>query len=153
DPFLWAAGFLPDSRAKAMRALYAFRREIEGIASGGASDLLKQALMSSWRSEIALLYAGQPKQGVVRSLTEPVQLYGLRAHDFLGIINGLELDARSRTLAPSFAELDLGGARAAVALSTLAMRILGLDPPSADRVGAEFGRGAYFTGILRDLRI
>ena len=68
--FLSAMRLLPARRREAMRALYAFCREVDDIADGDASRSLKQALLSNWRSEIAHLYAGRPRHTVTRSLND-----------------------------------------------------------------------------------
>jgi Squalene/phytoene synthase len=93
EPLAWTFRFLPVQRRRAMRALYAFRREIVRIVDGEASSFLKQSLLSGWRSEIALLYAGTPRHAVSRSLLEPAPTYGLKCDDFLAVINGLEMEA------------------------------------------------------------
>ena len=51
--FLSAMRLLPARRREAMRALYAFCREVGDIADGEASRSLKQILLLNWRSEIA----------------------------------------------------------------------------------------------------
>jgi phytoene synthase len=112
---------LPVQPRRAMRALYAFYREPDDIADGGASRSLKQILMANWRNEIALLFAGRPQHGVTRQLSEAVHLYGLRCDDFLAIIDGM--DARAVIRAPSFAELDRYCERMAVAIGRISVRI------------------------------
>ena len=44
-PFSWPMRLLPASRRKAMQALYAFCREVSGIADGEASWTMKLALL------------------------------------------------------------------------------------------------------------
>src|SRR5262245_61070919 len=78
DPFFWTIRFLPEPRRQAMYGLYWFWQDLHGIAGGEASDLLKQALLSDWRGEIARLYDGRPGLGVTRSLVESVRRHGLR---------------------------------------------------------------------------
>src|SRR5258708_38904034 len=75
---LWEMQLLPVQRREAMRALYAFCREVGDIADGEASRSLKQALLLNWRSEIAHLFAGRPQHDVTRGLSEAIHLYGLR---------------------------------------------------------------------------
>jgi hypothetical protein len=60
--FFWAMQLLPYRRREAMYALYAFCREVDDIADGDAPQALKDVLLSDWRSEIALLYAGRPQR-------------------------------------------------------------------------------------------
>ena len=57
--FFWPLQLLPVRRRQAMYALYAFCREVEDIADGGASRSLKQTLLLNCRSEIAHLFAGR----------------------------------------------------------------------------------------------
>ena len=135
--FFWAMRLLPRQRRRAMNALYAFCREVGDIADGEASRSLKQTLLLNWRSEIAHLYAGRPRHTVTRSLNEAIHLYGLRWDDFLAIIDGMEMDARTDIRAPSFAELDLYCERVAVAVGRISVRIFGEASPAGERVAAE----------------
>jgi phytoene synthase len=72
--FFWAMQLLPYQRREAMYALYAYCREVHDIADGDAPLSLKDVLLSDWRSEIALLYAGCPQHSVTRALSEAVHL-------------------------------------------------------------------------------
>ena len=147
--FFSAMQLLPVQRREAMRALYAFCREVDDIADGDASRSLKQILLANWRSEIALLFVGRPQHDVTRGLSEAVHLYGLRCDDFLAIIDGM--DARTDMRAPSFAELDRYCERMAVAIGRISVRIFGEASPAGERVAAELGRALQLTYILRDL--
>jgi presqualene diphosphate synthase len=149
--FFWAMQLLPHQRRKAMYALYAFCREVDDIADGDATRALKDILLSDWRSEIALLYAGRPQHMVTRALREAVHLYRLQCSDFLAIIDGMEMDARDDIRAPSLDDLDLYCERVAVAVGRLLVRIFGEETPAGERVAAELGRALQLTNILRDL--
>ena len=151
DPLFWATQLLPAPRTRALYALHAFCREIEAIAHSEASASLKQALLSGWRSEIALLYEGRPRHALARSLMGPVRLYGLRCNDFLRIIDGWETDSRAGRQAPSLPELDFHCSQTAGGIGLLAMGILGLETPAAERIAAELGRAVRLTELLRDL--
>jgi phytoene synthase len=149
--FFWAMQLLPYQRREAMYALYAFCREVDDIADGAAPRSLKDVLLSDWRSEIALLYAGRPQHVITRALSEAVHLYGLQCSDFLAIIDGMEMDARADIRAPSLDDLDLYCERVAVAVGRLSVRIFGEETPAGKRVAAELGRALQLTDILRDL--
>jgi presqualene diphosphate synthase len=149
--FFWAMQLLPYQRREAIYALYAFCREVDDIADGGAPRSLKDVLLSDWRSEIALLYAGCPQHSVTRALSEAVHLYGLQCNDFLAIIDGMEIDARTDLRAPSLTELDLYCERVAVAVGRLSVRIFGEETPAGERVAVALGRALQLTNILRDL--
>jgi phytoene synthase len=142
---------LPARRRKAMYALYAFCRDVDDIADGEASRSLKQTMLSNWRSEIALLFAGRPQHALTHSLREAVELYGLRCSDFLAVIDGMETDAQTDIRAPSLEQLDLYCERVAVAVGRLSVRIFGEETPAGERVAAELGRALQLTNILRDL--
>ena len=144
-----AMQLLPGRRRRAMRALYAFYREVNDIADGDASRSLKQILLANWRSEIGLLFAGRPQHDVTHELSETVHLYGLRCDDFLAIIDGM--DARTDIRAPSLAELDRYCERMAVAIARISVRIFGETSPASQRVAAELGRALQLTDILCDL--
>ena len=149
--FYWAMQLLPHQRREAMYALYAFCREVDDIADGDATRPLKSILLSDWRSEIALLYAGRPQRVVTRALSKAVQLYSLKCRDFLAIIDGMEMDAQADIRAPTLIELDLYCERVAVAVGRLSVRIFGEETPAGERVAAELGRALQLTNILRDL--
>ena len=134
-----------------MYALYALCREVDDIADGEASRSLKEILLSNWRGEIAHLYAGRPQHAVTRGLNEAIHLYGLWCADFLAIIDGLEMDARTDIRASSFAELDRYCRCVSVAVSRLSVRIFGEETAAGERVAAELGRALQLTDILRDL--
>ena len=149
--FFWAMQLIPFRRREAMYALYAFCREVDDIADGDVSRSLKQKLLSDWRTEISLLYAGRPRHAVAHALSDAVQAYGLRCDDFMAIIDGMEMDARADLRAPSLVELDLYCERVAVAVGCLSVRIFGEETPTGERVAAELGRALQLTNILRDL--
>jgi squalene synthase HpnD len=149
--FSWAMHLLPVERRQALRALYAFCRGVDDIADGEASDALKATLLSNWRTEIAHLYGGRPRNAVTLGLSKAVHLYGLRCHDFLAIIDGAEMKAQTDIRAPSFAQLDHHCERMAVAIGRLSVRIFGEETPAGERVAGELGRALQLTNILRNL--
>ena len=93
--FYWAMRLLPPERRYGMYAVYAWCREVDDIADGDQPVAVKLAALDAWRDEIAALYAGHPRQLVARALQEPMRQYELRRHDFLAVIDGMEMDARA----------------------------------------------------------
>jgi presqualene diphosphate synthase len=149
--FFWSMHLLPVQRREAAQALYAFCREVDDIADGEASRSLKETLLSNWRNEIAHLYSGRPRNAVTLGLNKAVHLYGLRCQDFLAIIDGAEMKARTEIRVPSFAQLDHYCECMAVAVNRLSVRIFGDETPAGEHVAAELGRALQLTNILRDL--
>ena len=149
--FSWTIHLLPAQRRQAMRALYAFCREVDDIADGEASHALKETLLGNWRGEIAQLYGGRPRNAVTLGLSKAVHLYGLQCHDFLAIIDGAGMKAQTDIRAPSLAQLDRYCECMAVAVGRLSVRIFGDETPAGERVAVELGRVLWLTNILRDL--
>src|SRR5262249_55054963 len=124
--------------------------EIRDVVDGKASWTMKLALFADWRAEIAALYAGRPEHIVTRALRDAVDRFDLLCQDFLAAIDGEEMDARE-IQAPSLEYLDLYCEQRAVAISRIALRILGAPPPDGERLAAALGRGMQLTDILSDL--
>jgi squalene synthase HpnD len=149
--FFWPMRLLPAPRRNAMHALYIFCRKVHGIAHGAATREIKLRLLGDWRAETALLYAGRPQHTVTQGLRAPMNRFDLRFEDFLLILDGMEMEARSDIRAPSFAQLDVYCERGAVAVGRLALRIFGAPTPEVERLAAALGRALQLTSILRDL--
>jgi presqualene diphosphate synthase len=112
---------------------------------------LEQTLLLNWRNEIAHLYSDRPHNAVTLGLNKAIHLYGLRCRDFVAIIDGAEMKARSDLRAPSFAQLDHYCECVSVAASRLSVCIFGEETPAGEHVAAEFGRALQLTNILCDL--
>ena len=149
--FSWPVHLLPVQRRKAAYKVYNFCCEMDAIADGEASPSLKQIHFMNWRSEITRLHGGQPRHPVTLGLSKAIHEYGLRCRDFLAIIDGAEMKARTDIRAPSVAQLDHYCECAAVAPSRLLLRVFGDESPAAERVAEQLGRALQFTNILRDL--
>jgi len=149
--FYWAMRFLPRPRREAMFAIYAFCRAVDDIADSDDAPAVKLAALAGWRRAVDAFYAGQPGDPLMRALAEAATTYALRREDFIGVIEGMEMDARADIRAPSLAELDLYCDRVAAAVGRLSARIFGAPGDQADRVANALGRALQLTNILRDL--
>src|SRR5579872_3338652 len=149
--FYWAMRFLPKPRREAMFAIYAFCRAVDDIVDSGDPPMTKLAALAGWRRAVDAFYAGQAGDALTRALADAAEKYRLRRIDFIGVIEGMEMDARATIRAPSLAELDLYCDRAASAVGRLSARIFGAPGDHADRVANALGRALQLTNILRDL--
>src|SRR5215469_8970039 len=149
--FFWSTRLMQAQRRRAIQALYDFCHELREITEGEASRTLKLALLADWRDQIALLYAGRPQHIVTRALRDAIDRFDLRCNDFLAIIDGEKIDASADIRAPSYEQLDLYCDQKAVAVTRMALCILGTAPLDGELLAAELGRGMQLTGILRDL--
>ncbi len=142
---------LPPARRRAMYGIYAFCRVVDDIADEPAPQDLKKAQLSDWRARISRLYDGEATDAITAVLQDPVAAYKLRQEDFIAIIDGMETDADTTVLGPSWDELDLYCDRVASAVGRLSVRAFGDESPRADDVAWALGRALQFTNILRDL--
>lgn len=149
--FYWAMRFLPKPRREAMFAIYAFCRAVDDIVDSGDPPGVKLAALAGWRRAIDALYAGNPGDALTRALADAAKTYDLRHEDFIGVIEGMEMDARGDIRAPSLDELDLYCDRVAAAVGRLSARVFGAPGDQADRVANALGRALQLTNILRDL--
>jgi presqualene diphosphate synthase len=149
--FYWAMRLLPKHRRNGMYAVYAFCREVDDIADGEQPVEHKIAALANWRDEIDHLYAGRPHRLVTQALCEPTVRYDLRRHDFLAIIDGMEMDAREDIRAPALSMLDLYCSRVASAVGHLSVHVFGDRSDAAHAVAESLGRALQLTNILRDL--
>jgi len=149
--FYWAMRLLPRPRRHGMYAVYAWCREVDDIADGDWPVAQKLKALAAWREEIDALYAGRPRHLVARALLEPVRHYALRREDFLAVVAGMEMDAQEDIRAPDLATLDLYCSRVASAVGHLSVHVFGDPSAAAHRVAEALGRALQLTNILRDL--
>jgi len=143
---------LAPDRRYAMYAIYAFCRVVDDIADEPGEMADKRQRLAAWRDRIAGLYRGEADDPVTRVLMAAVGRFGLRAEDFIAVIDGMEMDAETIIVAPDLATLDLYCDRVAAAVGRLSVRAFGDASPAADRVAYALGRALQLTNILRDLR-
>ena len=142
---------LPAARRDAMYGIYAFCRVVDDIADEPGSFAAKRAALDAWRARIAGLSRGEADEPITRVLHVASLAYGLRAEDFLAIIDGMEMDAGPPIVAPSLATLDLYCDRVASAVGRLSVCVFG-DPSAAGQAVAHaLGRALQLTNILRDV--
>jgi phytoene synthase len=149
--FFWAMRLLPRARREAMFAIYAFCREVDDIADDGGSRAERLAGLEQWRKEVAALYQGRASLPIAVALEEPLREFGFREADFLAVIDGMEMDARTDIRAPSLAELDLYCDRVASATGRLSVCAFGVPDARGVRLAERLGRALQLTNILRDV--
>lgn len=149
--FLWAMRLMSNAKREAMFAVYAYCRTIDDIADGEAPAAEKIKELGAWRGEIDSLFNGNPNHAITRALAGPVRTYGLAKEDFIALLDGMEMDATNRMVAPSMEELELYCARVAGAVGLLSVRIFGVPDPEGRTLALTLGQALQFTNLLRDL--
>lgn len=150
--FLWAMRLMPRAKREAMFAVYAYCRTIDDIADGDASEADKIKELGAWKGEIDRLFAGKANHPIAKALAGPVHTYGLAKQDFIALLDGMEMDAANRMVAPSMDELELYCARVAGAVGLLSVRIFGVPEPEGRTLALTLGQAFQLTNVLRDLR-
>jgi presqualene diphosphate synthase len=143
---------LAGDRRHAMYAIYAFCRVVDDIADEDGTLEDKRRELAIWRGHVRGLYHGESEGAITRVLAAAVTQFGLRAEDFLAVIDGMEMDAETTIVAPGLATLDLYCDRVAAAVGRLSVRAFGDSSPAADRVAHALGRALQLTNILRDIQ-
>jgi presqualene diphosphate synthase len=149
--FYAAMRLLPPAERSAMFAIYAFCRVVDDIADEpGPTIEQRRVELDAWRADLAALYAGAPSERI-RFLAEHVRRFGLKQNDFLGIVDGMEMDVDGPIIAPDYEKLDLYCDRVASAVGRLSVRIFGMPEAEGLELAFHLGRALQLTNILRDI--
>jgi presqualene diphosphate synthase len=149
--FYVAMRVLPRDKRQAMFDIYGFCRAVDDIADDCArARETRHAELQSWRSDIDAVFAGQTPPALV-GLARTIGAYDLHRHDFIAVIDGMDMDVAADIRAPDWATLDLYCDRVASAVGRLSTRVFGLDARSGDALAEHLGRALQLTNILRDL--
>ena len=133
-----------------MYAIYAFCREVDDIADGPDEASVKMRALAAWREEIDRLYAGRPERPTTRALLRPVRRFGLPRREFLAVIDGMETDAAETVRMATLDDL-LGYCRkVAGAVGVLSVHAFGASGPPGPRIAETLGNALQLTNILRD---
>lgn len=150
----FAAGMniLPPERRQGMHAIYAFCRLVDDIADGDFDRAEKHKALDQWREEIDRLYQGKPMSTVGHALLPAVEAFDLPQDEFLGMIDGMAMDADGPIVAPSREELALYTRRVAGTVGVLSIRVFGAwNGEHSDRFALALGDALQLTNILRDV--
>jgi squalene synthase HpnD len=148
--FYTAMRILPRAQRQAMFEIYSFCRAVDDIADSNASYDRRLNELAQWRLKVDALYFGRPP-AELRALAGAVRTFDLRKDDFLGIIEGMEMDAAADIRAPDWSKLDLYCDRVASAVGRLSVRVFGLGEQEGVALAHHLGRALQLTNILRDI--
>lgn len=142
---------LAPDRRQAIYAVYAFGREVDDVADGPEPPEHKLRVLDDWRAEVERLYLGRPRFPTTRALAAPIRRYALPKAEFLGLIDGMEMDAREQMRAPDQETLMLYCRRVAGTVGLLSLPLFGATEPAASQFGLALADGLQLTNILRDI--
>jgi phytoene synthase len=149
--FACAFLFLPRSRRDAIRALYAFCREVDDSVDAAPDAAEASRRVEGWRAELDACYAGRPAHPITRSLAGHLRSYPIRREDLEEIVAGVSMDIQPRRYA-TFEDLSLYCHRVASAVGLACLEIFGYTQPAARDYAVTLGLAFQLTNILRDLK-
>jgi presqualene diphosphate synthase len=141
---------LPRPQREAMFEIYAFCRAVDDIADDPGPREARRSQLQCWRADIDALYAGAPPHQL-HGLAQAVQTFDLQRGDFLGVIDGMEMDVLADIRAPDRPTLELYCDRVACAVGRLSVRVFGMERDAGLALADQLGRALQLTNILRDL--
>jgi squalene synthase HpnD len=148
--FYAAMRILPAAQRDAMFLIYNFCRQVDDIADSDLPPERKRADLLQWRKDIDALYADKVPSRLAE-YPSTIKRFDLQREDFLGVIDGMEMDAAGDIRAPDWATLDLYCDRVASAVGRLSVNVFGMTRTDGVALAHHLGRALQLTNILRDI--
>ena len=149
--FYYSFLFLPVEQRPAIKALYAFCREVDDVVDECSDPQIARIKLQWWREEIIQTFAGTAHHPVTQALQPFLAKHDLPAAHFLEVIDGMQMDLE-QTQYHCFDDLAVYCYRAAGVVGLLAARIFGFKHPATMDYARDLGTALQLTNILRDLR-
>lgn len=149
--FYWAMRLLPPEKRNAMYAVYAFCREVDDIADGTDDIEKKRSDLRAWREETENMFAGKPGHPIAKALAGPIKTFQLDKQDFLGMIDGMEMDAVESLQIPDLPTLQIYCDRVACTVGRLSTKVFGIGDELGKELAKSLGEALQLTNILRDV--
>ena len=148
--FYYSFLFLEPKRRQAITALYAFCREVDDAVDECTDPGVARTKLAWWRSEVAMLYQGQPTHPVTQALSSTLASFSLPQEQLLEIIDGMEMDL-DHARYPDFKALHLYCYRVASVVGLLAAEIFGYRDRRTLKYAHDLGLAFQLTNIIRDV--
>ena len=141
---------LPPEKRRAVTALHAFCREVEDVVDECSDAHLGHTKLAWWRTEIAALYAGNPRHPVSVALRPVVEKFQIAAGHLDAIVAGMEMDLM-QTRYLDFAGLARYCDQVAGGVGLLAAGIYGYRNPRTLDFARQLAAAVQFTSVIRDV--
>jgi len=153
--FSYGIRLLPETKRRAMEAVYAFARRVDDIGDGEDAPAEKLAALGEVRRQLALVATGTPPEDpVLVALADAAQRFPLPFDALDDLVSGCEQDCR-HTGYETYAELLEYCRCVAGSIGRLSVAVFGVpagtDPTSKRRLAEELGAALQVTNILRDV--
>ena len=149
--FYWGMKMLPESKRRAMFAIYSFCREVDDIADDlNNSKALKEKKLNQWKRDINKIFKKSSlNTNLTRELKHCIENFKLEK-DFISIIDGMLMDVKENIQFPSSKKFRIYCERVAVAVGYLSIKIFGVDSKVGTSYAYELGMAFQITNIVRD---
>lgn len=144
--------YAPRTLQPALRALFAYQREITKIPREVREPSVAQAKLAWWREELERAYTGQAQHPVAQALSNDLLPgRGIDRQRLLEVIDGVQLDL-DYGLYPSFRELSDYCHRVGGSITGLAVELCGYQNPETSHYAHDLGIALRLFTLLRNLR-
>lgn len=151
--FYWPMQCMGSSKRAAMKALYAFCREIDDVADSSEPASFKRDKLDRWHHEIEQLFADMPTHALSHALANTPLCAPANKAYFLGIIDGVRMDVEGEMLRPSLEQLLRYCYGVAGCVGMLALTVMGVDQQRFGPFALALGNALQLTNILRDVDV
>jgi phytoene synthase len=148
--FYYSFVFLPKVRREAMYTVYAFCKAVDSAVDEPPPGSDPKEELRRWRSELDLVYAGEPTWPLMISLAHHAKRLSIPKAYFEELIKGVEMDLTT-TRYRTFEELSLYCYRVASIVGLICLHIFGPTSAHAQDYAVDLGMAFQLTNILRDL--
>lgn len=148
--FYYSFVFLPKARREAMYTVYAFCKAVDSAVDEPPPGSDPKEELRRWRSELDLVYAGEPTWPLMISLAHHAKRLSIPKAYFEELIKGVEMDLTT-TRYRTFEELSLYCYRVASIVGLICLHIFGPTSAHAQDYAVDLGMAFQLTNILRDL--
>lgn len=149
--FYYSFLLLPESRRKAITALYAYCREVDDVVDECREPQVALVKLNWWREEVGRLFQKRPRHPVTRALLEPVERFNLPEEYFLEVLDGMAMDLAQHSYT-DFKSLQLYCYRVAGVVGLMAAEIFGYTDRRTLDYAQNLGLAFQLTNIIRDIR-
>lgn len=148
--FYYSFLFLPPLKQKAMRAIYAFCREVDDIVDESKDPHVAEIKLKWWIDEVNRIYKGNPIHPVGCAIKDLLPIFNFKKHIFLEIIEGMFMDLSHKGY-ETFSDLKLYCYKVASTVGLLSLNIFGYTNKKTVLYAKYLGVAFQLVNIIRDV--
>ena len=152
--FYWSCMYLfPKAQREAVYTVYAFCKHINNIVDGDMPVPEKKALITAWQEELHNIYDNKvPATDVGRHIYKNCMRFKLPREKFLNMLQGLAIDVQNPIEKMSYDQFDKYCQDVAGTPCYFAMKIMGIEDSTAEKLAENLGYFLQITDILLEVK-